>query len=282
MTSDRMHPQPPTTHFDPWLQLARGIFAARPASFQINCMDTGGPQLQSFKRAAHSAGYRFNVIPDTIPALAVGDSWEGFRARLGHALQIRLTVAEQEVSKLGLLSLHVERDLSPLLLDALQLHDTDWFGKRAAHSLGFGAQPAITADIARLTARLGWLRAFLLLLNGEPVAWCIALHHAEDVDLLRASCQPHHQLIGAPLLLLQSMLEYCFRHGVKQVGFHTDARQDTTGWSTDMVRCARFEAFDASLASTLRWASERFALTMCRHALAATPTRAKRSDHLLQ
>lgn len=273
----------PSEDADAWRHLARDIFTARPRSMQIGCSENGGIPLQPFKRAAHSAGYRFNIIPDTLPTVETRGRWEDFLSCLDAQLLSTLSAARQALEKVGVLSFHVVREDSKLLESALKLRGPGWSGSDRPPLLQLAPEAGFHAEIARHAGPLGLLRLFLLLLNGEPIAMCIALQHARTMHLLKVASRPNHSRPGVAPLLLQELLEHCFGCDITRVQFHHHARQGTNLWCAGEEPCTRFEAFDASLAGALRWATGRYARSMFRRgnatALPGTAFSASGSAH---
>lgn len=264
---------------DTWFYLARDIFLARPSFFHLSCTDSHGVPLLPFRRAAHSAGYRFNISQDVMPTVEIEGSWENFLAGMNESLIARLEVARQAVERLGDISFHVVCDSSPLFDSALQLLDHGSSAHRLSSLLQLTPQSGLYANIARSATHLSMLRMFLLLLDGEPIAMCIALEHADRVHLLKAAGHPLHLRHGAGLLLLHAALDYCFHCGAGQVQFNQDVRLDAAHWCNGLRPCVRFEAFDASITGALRWASQRYVRTMHRPSPAKASRKSAHPEH---
>lgn len=237
--------------------LARSLFSGNPRHVKVGPLVADSDDPKVLRRAAHEAGYRFVIRPwSSSPFLELNGSWPEYEHRLGKSLTRNLRRARRRLRHAGAVSFHVERGgplLEHLLEEAFRVESSGWKGRRGTSIRDRESTRAFYSELARWSGREGLLRLFLLMLNGLPIAMCLALAYDNKVHLLKGGYDEAFREFSPGKLLMHDIIEHSFHARMTHIEFHGDADAYKLEWSNGVRRLVFFEAFDRSVPGLLHW-----------------------------
>jgi CelD/BcsL family acetyltransferase involved in cellulose biosynthesis len=107
-------------------------------------------------------------------------------------------------------------------------------------------------------AKLGYLRAYLLLGRGDPIAYLLAATHHGCCLLIAQSYLPDHRELQPGNFLLRRVLEYAAEEGAHTFDFGFGNGQQKSGYGTHSIEELTCGFYGRSTRASTAWAINRF------------------------
>ncbi|PYM18511.1 MAG: hypothetical protein DMD81_05820 [Candidatus Rokuibacteriota bacterium] len=187
------------------------------------------------------------ILTDVCPFISLGgQSWSSYLATLGatHRSNFRrrlralttkfhvtfecaTTVEERELAFTQLVSLHRDR----------------WRERGGSDGLGTPALVAFHDEMTELALTQGWLRLFVLALDGEPAASLYGLRHGDVFSFYQSGFDPRFAKLGVGLVTMGLAIQRAIEEGAREYDFlHGDERYKFL-WARESRQLSRLEAY---------------------------------------
>lgn len=235
-----------------------GHLVAAGASLDLKQVRIVGSLARELVRALRGAGCRqLASRTQCCPVIDLrGRSWEGYLGSLGsehrYGFQRKLRKAE---ARHALRFERVEseprrRELLPVLFD---LHVRRWRERGGSDGLEGAGLLEFHEEFTRLALERGWLRLFVLWLDGAPAAALYGFRYGHVFSFYQSGLEPRCGKLGAGVLalglairsaILEGASEFDLLHGREAYKFH---------WARRVRRLGRLRAFPRGARGRLAW-----------------------------
>lgn len=208
-------------------------------------------------------------LPGTWPELAQSVS-RNLRSQLG-----RRRRALEKKGELRLRTITGGDDLAPAFESILRLESTGWKAARGAPIVRDPALQALHWTFVRRAAQRGWLRLYLLELDGEPIAGDYGCSFGGVGFLLKTGFDERHSRLSPGLVLRAEVLRASIEEGLRGYDFLGGSESYKLRWTSEVRQRITLVAYRgrSTLVERAYWSHARPRLKQL-HAL-ATAARAR-------
>jgi CelD/BcsL family acetyltransferase involved in cellulose biosynthesis len=221
----------------------------------------------------NTRGYRiFKRAINVCPFMPLSSSWDSFLSTLGkrHRENVRRRIRKLPEGAQFQLT-ETEDQLSQNLPSLIELHNERWDTRGGSDALQTDSMKAFHADFSRLALRCGWLRLFVLKIDGQAAAAVYAFSRNGKALYYQAGISPKYSDLSLGLVALGLAIKHAIEEGATEYDFlHGDETYKAL-WANDKRELHVLEAYPASLKGRLTMHSHqvlRAAKTMARYVIA--------------
>ncbi len=192
-----------------------------------------------------------------------GHDWESYLASLGSAhrynLRRRIRNLEKQWS-VRFERVQSEEQRTEALRELVRLHETRW---RARNSPGVFHDPALVAfhdELSRLALRRGWLRLYVLRLDGRPVAALYGFNYHNTFYFYQSGFDPGYGRHSVGLVIMGLAIKSAIEEGLRVYDFLRGDESYKMLWTRDereLVRLGLYPSGEYGMvyrqAMELRW-----------------------------
>lgn len=199
---------------------------------------------------------RLERITDVCPWIDLeGTSWAGYVAGLGPSHRANLRRRLRKLDER--FEVRLERVATAAALDRaldalLDLHERRWSDRGGSDALGDPAVVGFHREIARAALDRGWLRLYVLHLDGRPAAALYGFLHAGRFLFYQSGFDPAFENLSVGLVIMGLAIREAIAEGAREYDLlHGDEPYKFlwTGGSRELVR---IELYPPTLAAELR------------------------------
>jgi CelD/BcsL family acetyltransferase involved in cellulose biosynthesis len=237
--------------------LAQALFSARARRVSLGFLAEGSDDLVACCGAAERLGQRLLVRAlEPFHVIHVEGGWDAYRSQLSKSRRGDLGRCRRRLEDRGHLELDVQAGPSGLeqaMADVMALEAAGWKG---AVRTAMASQPETVAfyrRIMRWTAERGWLRLYILRLDGRAVAFHLVLtdhgvayHLKSGFDEALRKCSPG-------MVILAEILDRTFSGGITQWVVLGGAEPYKVVWPGETRRLLVLQAFAPTAGGRLEW-----------------------------
>lgn len=180
--------------------------------------------------------------------------WESYFASLGPShrynfrRKLRNLIQEFDVE---LEECRTEEERRRALDTVISLHHKRWNGRGGSLALHTPALLAFHEEISRLTFELGWLRIYILRLNGDPVASVYGFRHADTFYFYQSGFNPDFAKHSIGLLILGLTIKSAMEEGAKEYNLLQGQEAYKYLWAQDERELFHMEMYPPRARGTL-------------------------------
>jgi CelD/BcsL family acetyltransferase involved in cellulose biosynthesis len=221
----------------------------------------------------NTRGYRIFKRPlNVCPFMPLPSSWDAFLATLGkrHRENVRRRIRKlPEGAQFELTQ--TEEQLLENFPRLIELHNERWDTRGGSDALQTAGMKAFHEDFTRLALQCGWLRLFVLKIEGRAAAAVYAFSRKGKALYYQAGISPKYSDLSLGLVALALAIKHAIEEGATEYDFlHGDEGYKSL-WASDKRELLLLEAYPASLKGRLSMHSHRViraAKTMARYVIA--------------
>jgi CelD/BcsL family acetyltransferase involved in cellulose biosynthesis len=204
-------------------ELARAVFARRPASAQLAFIDPDGSDRTALRRAAEAA--RYSVLERAYvqsPYLQLDGDWASYERGLSKNVRGDISRRRRRLAEAGASAVQVAdgtEDLDGLLEEGFRVEASGWKASQGTAIRSEAATRAFYTEIARWAAARGCLRLGFLRLDGQVIAFVYDIEEAGVHYYLKGGYDPAFSQFSPAKVLLHAMVERAFAEGLERFEF---------------------------------------------------------------
>jgi CelD/BcsL family acetyltransferase involved in cellulose biosynthesis len=182
---------------------------------------------------------------DVCPFLRLeGHTWDGFLATLGpeHRQNVRRRLRKLEQRGAVLQQVRTEDERRAALSALFRLHHLRWSGRGGSQAFDSPAVLAFHDEATRLLLERGWLRLYVLSLDGEPAAALYGVMYRGVFSFYQSGFDPRHALSGVGLATLALVIRRAIEEGAREFDLLHGSEPYKFLWTRDVRSLARLEA----------------------------------------
>ena len=153
------------------------------------------------------------------PFVALEGSYDDYERSLSKNRRKGLRRNMRALEREGTLTFEIEdgrEDLEASLRDAFAIEASGWKGRRGTAMASRAETLQFYSDLARRSAARSWLRLAFLRLDGQPLAFDLALAHGGSWYSLKSGYEDAAAHLGPGNVLLAMLLRRCYEDGFER------------------------------------------------------------------
>lgn len=175
-----------------------------------------------------------------------GHSWESYVGTLGSAhrynFQRRLRNLEKRFkTRLELAHTEAERRLALETLVALHTHR--WDARGGSDAFGSRALLSFHDEVTQLALERGWLRLFVLRLDGKPAAALLGYRYGQTFSFYQSGFDPAFAKDSVGLVMMGLAIRWAIEEGATEYDFLHGAEPYKFHWMPAVRELARYDLF---------------------------------------
>lgn len=220
----------------------------------------------------NTRGFRtFKRLINVCPFMRLAPSWDVFLATLGkrHRENVRRRIrklpegAQFEITQ-------TEGQLLENLPSLIKLHNERWDTRGGSDALQTDDMKAFHADFTRLALQCGWLRLFVLKIDGRAAAAVYAFSRKGKALYYQAGVSPKYGDLSLGLVALGLAIKHAIEEGATEYDFLHGDEQYKSLWANEKRELHLVEAYADSIKGRLSMHGHRViraAKTMARYVI---------------
>lgn len=184
-----------------------------------------------------------------------GVTWEGYLGSLGssHRQNVRRRLRQlQRGFEVELRRAETEEEAAAGFEVLLELHRRRWRGRGGSDALDDPAVVAFHREVVRLAARRGWLRLYVLRLDGRPAAALYGFLYRGRFLFYQSGFDPDVARHSVGLVLMGLSIRDAIADGAREYDFLHGDESYKDRWANGVRELARLELYPPSVAGTAR------------------------------
>jgi len=174
-------------------------------------------------------------VASKCPYISLPDSWDAFSKTLSGDMRRNLRRRMKRLRERYKVEFKKQNDLESLeeaMKTFFFLHQKRWRSKGLLGS--FGRDPKFCdflLDISRCFAERNWLNLSFLTINDRPVASALCFEYNKTLYYYHPGFDPEYSKFGVGNLLIEHLIEYSIRKGLKKFDFLKGAESYKSDWA---------------------------------------------------
>lgn len=183
-------------------------------------VDAASSRLKSLMGKLEKRGWHTQATPtDACPYIPLqGHDWKSYLATVSRAhranVNRRLRKLGETFKSVEFKPVQSEEERHDAFTLFLRLHQLRWSGKERSNAFTGPGTLAFHTEFSRLALERGWLRLFILRLDGEPVASTYSFRYHDTFYYYQAGYDPKHAQHSVGLVTLALALRHAIEDGV--------------------------------------------------------------------
>lgn len=260
-----------------WRALAR----LAPGRLRLSGLIQGTRETQIARETLAEEGFEvFRRGGSPCPYLVLPDSWESLLAGVSRNLRSQLGRRERAFERMGELRFRTVTsggEMPSALAAFLRLESSGWKGREGTAILNDPSAEALYRSFAARASARGWLRLYLLQLDGEPIAADLGCSFGRTAVLIKTGFDERHAALSPGLVLRARVLRAVIEEGLDAYDFLAGAQSYKLRWGAHVRRRVTLQAYRGSETLPERF-YERSVRPAAKHAALATVLRARRRN----
>jgi len=252
------------------LELARALFALRPAEVKIAFLEAGGPGIVGLHLAADEAHFRpLTRVYARSPYLDIHGEWAAYERQLSKNLRADVARRRRRLAEAGKLEVEVAdgtEDLETLLDEGFSVEGSGWKGRQGTAIASQASTKSFYTEVARWAADRGSLRLAFLRQNRQPIAFLYDLEEQGSHYYIKGGYDPAYARFSPAKLLLYCMVERAFLLGLERFEFLGGEDEYKLQFANSSRTLLLFQAFRRTLSGVLRYSAYSFGAPLVRTA----------------
>jgi CelD/BcsL family acetyltransferase involved in cellulose biosynthesis len=240
--------------------LATAVFRTRPRRVSIGFLDARGDGFAALERAAVAAGYRVLGRPMLMsPYVVLDTDWETYEQRLPHGERAGVRRYRRQLAKAGTVEVDYrdgKERLDDVLADVFRVEERSWKATAGTAIPSHADTRGFYEEVAQWAATCGTLHVTTLRLDRRPVAMEFGIRHGGVHYALKGSYDAEYRRFSPGRVIMHSLLEDAFAHGLRQVDLLGADDPYKRAWAQETRERRLLEAFARTPAGSLGWLAE--------------------------
>ncbi|HSN18148.1 MAG TPA: GNAT family N-acetyltransferase [Gammaproteobacteria bacterium] len=208
---------------------------------EFSRVDTKSPRLTALMAKLEEGGWSTQSTPtDACPYIPLqGHDWKSYLATVSRAhranVNRRLRKLHETFKSVEFKAVQSEEERQHAFTMFLRLHQLRWSGKERSNAFTGPGTLAFHTEFSRMALEHGWLRLFILRLDGEPVASTYSFRYRDTFYYYQAGYDPKHSQHSVGLVTLALAL----RHAIEDGATRYDLLHGNSGYKDLWTDCGR-------------------------------------------
>lgn len=174
-----------------------------------------------------------------------GHSWQSYLATLGGEHRHNFKRRLRQLTKFAVRSeLAVSEEQRREALEALlALHDLRWRGRGGSNAFHTSGLRVFHEELSQLALQRGWLRLFLLRLDGQPAASLYGFMYDRRFYFYQQGFHPRHARHSLGLIMTGLTIQAAIEQGAKEYDFLRGDEEFKFRWAVDVRELGRLELY---------------------------------------
>jgi len=188
-----------------------------------------------------------------------GLTWDGYLGTLGSSHRYNVRRRRRNLAKQFEVQIDVVKDESQrqaALADLVQLHNMRWQGRGEKGAFSTADILRFHDEISQKFLALGWLRLFILRMNGTPAAAFYGFRYKGTYSFYQHGLDPQHSKLSVGQVLLGMSIEYAIEEGADVYDFLSGENTYKDLWAKDNRSLIQIEACPAGWPAAVRVTTE--------------------------
>jgi len=257
-------------------ELARNLVSAAGGRLSLGLLGERDALLRSCETGATAAGWRVvSRVERRTPFVPLEGGWQSHLERLPAKFRKELRRVRRRLEEQGVVSFDAsngDRRLTERLEEVLAVENSGWKRDRGTAIASGADTRSFYVNLARWAAGRGFLRLFVLRLDGAPIAvdYCLEDHGVRY--MLKGGFDPRYASWSPGALLLEDGLAHAAQLGIKEVDLGGGSDAYKLRWTSSVRTRVRLEAFAPSIPGLVGWSALRFGRPTAMRMRSATRT----------
>lgn len=189
---------------------------------EFNRVDATSPRLKALMEKLEQGGWDTQTTPtDACPFIPLqGHDWKSYLATVSRAhranVNRRLRKLHETFKGVEFQPVTSEEQRHDSFMVFLRLHQLRWSGKERSNAFTGPGTLAFHTEFSRMALERGWLRLFILRLDGEPAAATYSFRYGSTFYYYQAGYDPKHAEHSVGLATLALALQHAIEDGVSR------------------------------------------------------------------
>jgi len=187
---------------------------------ELSRVDAASPRLMALMRRLEQGGWETQATPtDACPYIPLeGHDWKSYLATVSRShranVNRRLRKLRETFKAVDFQPVTSEEQRHDGFMVFLRLHQLRWSGKERSNAFTGPGTLAFHTEFSRMALERGWLRLFILRLDGEPVASTYSFRYGKTFYYYQAGYDPKHAEHSVGLATLALAVQHAIEDGV--------------------------------------------------------------------
>lgn len=215
---------------------------------QLSYVEKGSSTMDAFARQLLKRGWKLTCMPVELSPYTDlrGQNWNDFVQGLGrsHRSNLRRRLRQLDRSfEVTLEQAQSDSQRSQFLQELVRLHLQRWAERGGSNALHTSALLDFHEDFSRLALGQGWLRLYLLRLDGEPTAAFYCMSYGKKFYYYQAGFDPRYSSYSVGLAGVGLVIRKAIEEGAEEFDFLRGDEQYKYLWATGERELVRYELF---------------------------------------
>lgn len=226
-----------------WQILAR----LAPGRLRLSGLIEDTPEVQIARETLADEGFEvFRRGGSPCPYLVLPDSWESLLASVSYNLRSQVRRRERALERMGDLRFRTVIDgaeMPAALDDLFRVEGSGWKAREGTAILNNPAAEALYRSFAARASVRGWLRLYLLELDGDPIAADFGCAFGRTGLLIKTGFDERHGRLSPGLVLRAMVLRASIEEGLEAYDFLAGAQSYKLRWGAEVRRRVTLQAY---------------------------------------
>jgi CelD/BcsL family acetyltransferase involved in cellulose biosynthesis len=243
-------------------ELARNLVSAAGGRLSVGLLGDDDALLRRCETAATAAGWRVaSRVERRTPVIRLEGGGRSHLERLPAKFRKELRRVRRRLEEQGVVSFDAsngDHRLTERLEEVLAVENSGWKRDRGTAIASAPDTRSFYVKLARWAAGRGFLRLFVLRLDGAPIAVDYGLEDQGVRYLLKGGFDPRYASYSPGTLLLEDGLAHAVQTGVSEVDLGGGSDAYKLRWTSTVRTRVRLEAFAPSIVGLVGWSAHQF------------------------
>lgn len=235
-------------------ELVSGIRALRRPVF-LNRLAHGSREVQVLSEACRTRALFSTKTADGAPWLPISGTWTDFEAQLSSHRRYTLRRARKRAEELGPVTMEIlsplPEDVDPMVEQVMKVEQASWKSGNGTAMTSREPIKQFFESYCRAAAHQKLLRTCMLRINGQAVAFQLALQHAGRFWVLKIGYDEAYARCSPGILLMHETIRHAFEQGLEAYEFLGTDESWIHMWTDQLRAYVSVRAYPLSLPSLL-------------------------------
>lgn len=215
---------------------------------QLSYVEKSSSTMDALARKLMKRGWQLTCVPGEVcPYTDLrGQNWNDFVSGLGRSHRSNLRRRLRQLEKkfeVSLEQVESESQRSENLQVLVQLHLLRWAERGGSNALNTSALHDFHEEFSRLALQQGWLRLYLLRLDGEPAAAFYCMRYGTKFYYYQAGYDPRFSRYSVGLVGVGLVIKDAIEEGAEEFDFLRGDEHYKYLWATGQRELLRYDLF---------------------------------------
>ncbi|MGH2952434.1 MAG: GNAT family N-acetyltransferase [Solirubrobacterales bacterium] len=241
-------------------ELVRAALERTRVRLDLAFVDEASPAIETCVRVSEAGGFRLSSRALLrSPYLDIEGDWQAYEDQLPSRKKKKYRRFRRRLDEQGEVSIELSdgtSGLSELLRQGFEIEAAGYEDRPGTAIIARPETKRFYTEVAEWAAERGWLRLWMLRLDGAPIAFGYGLEHDRVYFDLKIGFEPRYAALGPGVLLLRERLQYAFTASLRTYEFLGAPERHKLDWTETLRGRMKLQVFAPTIggiASRIAW-----------------------------